>query len=322
MSRDGDAFAGAALESLAPSRLAVNGVPAASRDGASDSKARPTVATVDPWVRMRRHVGCSTLSVGLAFAGGCARPTPVNPSFPLSSDAATAALRDDAERPVHLARPVVVIGGFLDPGVAAAVLAADVRRATGDDRVTGVELGTFLTLDGCRRHVIDAVDVAFPTTDPTATTEVDVVGYSLGGVVARDAANPAAPGDRRLRIARLFTISSPLRGATAATLLSADLHPIQGPMRPGSPFLARLNDPAVAGRYPICSYVCLGDDAVGARNASLPGVPPWWVSGPMVGSPHDWAFLDDRIVADVVARLRGDRPFTTSPPAPLPDDEP
>ena len=253
----------------------------------------------------------------LAVLAGCVPATPVNPSFPTTPDAATARLAAAADCPVRLRRPVVVIGGFLDPGVAAAVLAADVRRGTGDDRVADVELGTFLTLDACRQHVLDVVDAAFPTADPVTTTEVDVVGYSLGGIVARYAADPAGPGVRRLRIARLFTISSPLRGAVAATTLSVDLHPIQGPMRPGSPFLARLNRPA-APRYPVCSYVCLGDEAVGPANASLPGTPPWWVASPPTLSPHDWAFLDDRIVADVVARLRGDRPLTTSPPAPLP----
>ncbi len=248
--------------------------------------------------------------------GGCASATPVNPSFPLSTDRATAALQVDADRPVRLQRPVVVIGGFLDPGVAAAVLAADVRRATRDDRVIAVELGTFLTLDQCRGHVLAAVDEAFPSPDPAATTEVDVVGYSLGGIAARYAADPGTPATRRLRIGRLFTISSPLRGATSATLLSADLHPIQGPMRPGSPFVARLN--ATPPAYPVCSYVCLGDEAVGPGNASLPGTPPWWVTGPAVGSAHDWAFLDDRIVADIVARLRGDPPFSSVPATPLP----
>ena len=241
---------------------------------------------------------------------------PVNPSFPVTPDVAADALRRDADRPVRLLRPVVVIGGFADPGVAAAVLAADVRRATGDERVVSVELSTFLTLDQCRRHVLAVVDDAFPTADPDATTEVDVIGYSLGGIAARYAADPAAAGERRLRIARLFTISSPLRGATAATQLPVDLHPIQGPMRPGSAFLARLN--AAPPPYPVYSYVCLGDEPVGPANASLPGTPPWWVTAPGVGSPHDWAFLDDRIVADIVARLRGDRPFATRPPAPLP----
>jgi hypothetical protein len=256
--------------------------------------------------------------VATVLVCGCVPAAPVTPSFPVTPEAATASLRTDADHPVHLRRPVVVIGGFLDPGVAAAVLAADVRRATGDDRVTSIELGTFLTLDGCRRHVIDAVDATFPSADPTVTTEVDAVGYSLGGIVARYAADPGT-AERRLRVARLFTISSPLRGVKAAILLSVDLHPIQGPMRPGSPFLARLND--TAGAYPVYSYVCLNDDTVGPSNASLPGTPPWWLAGPPIVSAHDWAFLDDRIVADIAARLRDERPFATVPTAPLPGGE-
>jgi len=49
----GVACAGAALESLAPSRLAAGGVTSASRDGAIDFNARPAFATVFPGPRIR-----------------------------------------------------------------------------------------------------------------------------------------------------------------------------------------------------------------------------------------------------------------------------
>ncbi len=64
--------------------------------------------------------------------------------------------------------------------------------------------------------VIDAVDQKFPSSDPEVTTEVDVIGYSMGGLAARYAAMPATAvnlSKRRLQIGRLFTISSPHRGA-------------------------------------------------------------------------------------------------------------
>jgi pimeloyl-ACP methyl ester carboxylesterase len=207
-----------------------------------------------------------------------------------------------------------------DPGFAAAILASDFKTYTRDDRVIGVSLGFSVDEAEFRRRIIDAVDKAFPSTDLVMTTDVDVIGYSLGGLAARDAALFPTHG-RRLRVHRLFTISSPNRGAVCTTRVPFTVIKLQEQMTPGSAFLRSINDTAdPAALFPIYSYVCLGDDEVGPNNAAPPGMGVWWVSRPLLFDPHDWAFLDLRIRADIVRRLRDETPLSTDPPAPLPGE--
>ena len=255
--------------------------------------------------------------------GGCGTATPnapLNPSFPVTFARADAVLARDAAHPVPLRRPLVIVGGFLDPGFGPRTLARRFHEWTGDPRVVSVAIGSDQSWTDCRRRVIDAVDASFPTADPNQTTEVDVIGASLGGLVARYAALPPTPGQRRLRIARLFTLSSPLRGASLADAIPLNLHPLQAGMRTDSWVVRATNAPLpAADLYSVFSYVRLHDDQVGTANAAVPGVTPWWVSAPPWPRPtHHGSFLDRRILADVAARLRGEPPLSSDPPAPIP----
>ena len=90
-------------------------------------------------------------------------------------------------------------------------------------------------------------------------------------------------------------------------------------LRHGSPFLMSLNDPAVEVDYPIYPYVRLGDQMVGAHNAAPPGQGVWWVANRPGEDAHMVATRDPRIKADIARRLRGEEPFTRSPPEPLPN---
>jgi hypothetical protein len=276
-------------------------------------------------------------------AMGCATHTP-NPSFNVSNDDAREALREMSHDAKPLPRPLVILGGLDDPGIAAMVLEDDIRELTGDDpRVIGVSFFFCGSFDGCRKRVIDAVDKAFPSDDPVWTTEVDVVAVSMGGLVARYAAappkmKPASPDatsqpttdrspTRRLRIARLFTISSPHRGAALAFLPT--FNQLQIDMRAGSKFLQRLDacDELVeagsaqtrpSDSYELIPYVRLDDMIVGEKNAAPEGWTPWWVPAVPLQDSHMFAIADPRIVADIARRLRGEPPLTTDPPAPLP----
>jgi pimeloyl-ACP methyl ester carboxylesterase len=193
-----------------------------------------------------------------------------------------------------------------------------------DPRIIAVTLAECGSFEECRKKVIYAVDREFPTADPARTTEVDVIGYSMGGIVARYAAlgppstgpgqGPAATA-RTLRINRLFTISSPNLGAEEARLLPL-LHPLQKGLRPGSEFLNRLNAAPLA--YSGYAYIRLGDSVIGEANAALPGKGVWWVSTPPLSFPHNRAHADERILADISRRLRGEPPLATEPPSPLP----
>jgi pimeloyl-ACP methyl ester carboxylesterase len=249
---------------------------------------------------------------------GCGT-APRNPSFDLPAADARRALREMRQSPRGLERPVVVLDG-LGPPVASWLLADQVRRATGGDRrdFVGVTFVFSMSLDNCRRRVVDAVERHFPSDDPRFTREVDVVAMSMGGVVARYAAapEPAARG-KRLRIARLFTISSPHVGAELAALPPV-LGQLQLDLRERSPFLRALARREAEADYELYPYVRLGDCIVGDTNAAPAGVTPLWLPNLPLEDAHLAAWRDPRIMADIARRLRGERPFATDPPQPLP----
>jgi pimeloyl-ACP methyl ester carboxylesterase len=164
-------------------------------------------------------------------------------------------------------------------------------------------------LAACRDRLLRAVEQAFPGEDLTWTTEVDVVAQSMGGLVARYAALPPPDGQgRRLRIARLFTISTPHRGARLACLPT--LHPLHRSMRPDSPIVAALQAALPQARYELYPYVGYHDLIVGREHAAPQGQTAWWVDTGPPGLAHLGAMLDPRIQADIARRLRGEPPFT------------
>ena len=253
-----------------------------------------------------------------AIVAGCAGRGPVNPSFSVTAKEARSALRQMAATPKPLQRPLVILGGWFDPGVAVVNLERKFRRWTGDERVTSVAFPFKSSFEDCRAAVISAVDRAFPNDDPHWTTEVDMVAVSMGGLVGRYAAMACHPTGRSLRIARLFTLATPHRGANLAALPT--VNPLQIQMRHGSPFLAGLERPASSVPYQLYSYVRLGDVIVGAPNTAPEGQQPWWIRNLPLEYPHLLVFRDPRILADIARRIRGESPYTTTPPAPFPQE--
>jgi hypothetical protein len=248
---------------------------------------------------------------------GCGGPQLVNPSFPITEAAARRDLARMAGEPKPLERPLVVISGFVDPGFAALSMHDQMVAATGDRRVATISLFECMSFEECRQKIVGVVSRAFPNDDPRWTTEVDVIGFSLGGLAARVAADdgPGHRDNRRLRIHTLFTIDAPNRGAQRAAEMPI-LHPLMRGMRPGSALLVALN--ARRPTYSVVAYVRLNDKPVGVRNAGVDGYPLWWVATPPFSNPHSGAVLDPRILADIARRLRGETPLTTLSPAPLP----
>ncbi len=249
------------------------------------------------------------------LGAGCSAPA--NPSFPLSVPDAKAALRRMEDNPKPLRRPIVILGGYHDPGLGTLLWRNEVRRWAPDARIIAVSYPFSRDFDQCRRDVIAAVDRACPTDDPKATAEVDVIGASMGGLVGRYAA-VAKPGERRLNVVRLITVSSPHRGAAWAGLPA--MSRLHADMRRESPFLRKLaqaEEATAADDYELVAYVRKGDRIVGADNAAPAGMKAWWVPDRPLESPHFGASLDPRIRADVARRLRGETPFTTEPPAPV-----
>jgi pimeloyl-ACP methyl ester carboxylesterase len=286
----------------------------------------------DEVICMTRHDGATEAVAGGGWAGvlagllsfaaflpGCAVGKQENPSFPLTVKQAKADLRWMRDHPVKLQRPVVVLGGWGDVmGLPPAYLAEQLRRAVGDDRIISIGFGMCTTFDACRKRVLKRVDAAYPPEDPAWTREVDVVGFSMGGIVARYATSPTGEGgaERRLRIANLYTISTPHRGASMSKVVAPGS--LARDMRPGSKFLEVLDREQASVDYPILPYVRLEDTIVGADNAAPAGQTPWWLPARAWSRSHTDAYRDPRLVAEIARRLRGEEAFTTEPAVGVP----
>ena len=261
--------------------------------------------------------------VGILFAlfgiliAGCT-PEMVNPSFNLTHAQARADIAAMQRDPLPLDRPVVIVGGFLDPNLSSSNECCLLRSIADHPRIIRVSLFTAGSFAECRRRIIDDVDKALPPTDPQWTQEVDVIGNSLGGLAARYAAAPSEDPAHpcRLRIARLFTVSSPLRGARLAQAIA--LTQFHRDMIPGSKFLQSLARTDAFATYTTISYVHLGDQTVGPPNAALPGARPYWLTDSFWIPPHMGAMYDPRILADIARRLRDEPPLTAPIPTTLP----
>src|SRR4051794_368235 len=172
-------------------------------------------------------VPAGMMLVAVVAAGCASERENLNPSFPITIEQGRAELERMACDPRPLERPVVILGGFLDPGIGALAVGSELRKCVRDPRIVSVNFLFCDSFDACRQRVVDAVDRAFPTGDPNETVEVDVIGLSMGGLVGRYcAANlptpvPATQGAsierqriaRRLRVHTLYTASSPHAGA-------------------------------------------------------------------------------------------------------------
>lgn len=274
---------------------------------------------------MHASLRLALLALATAAITGCAA-RPVNPSFSVAAADAKQVIRDIQSAPAALDRPVIACAGWADPGFASGYVSGQLRKAFAGahDQTLVVNFVGRYHFDTCRDKLIAAVDAAFPTDDPTWTTEVDVVAFSMGGLVARYAAaqpiadgRPTATTGRRLKIRRLFTISTPHRGATLAPVPSVE--PRIRSMRSGSPLLAHLDAAWPTRRYDFTAYTRLNDPIVGTQNTAPPETMAYWVAAPPFARSHQEAYRDPRIVADILRRLRNETPLTGPQPAPLPD---
>ena len=246
---------------------------------------------------------------------GCSADSPANPSFALTVAAAKAELKQMEASPLPASRPILVIGGYADPGIVTSQLAAHLREVlTPESKIVVVAPGLTGTMDEARRIVLDAIEKDLPSEDPVWTAEVDVVGVSMGGLVARYAAMPGEDSRKRLKIARLMTISTPHRGADWAMMPTIEDRVVD--MRADSAFLCSLDEAEQC--FEVLPYCRLNDWIVGCENASPPGRTAWWVQNQPFQFGHLDAHKDPRILADISRRLRGEEAYATVPAAELP----
>lgn len=156
---------------------------------------------------------------------------------------------DDA--PVPLAgdggRPVVLLHGFVDNRSVFLLLRRALARH-GRHHVVSLDysplMGDLRTAAEALGRRIEAVLAR------TGRTEVDLVGHSLGGLVARYYVQ-RLDGDARVRT--LVTLGTPHAGTSVAAPL-ADAHPLVRQMRPGSEVLRELAAPAPGCRTRFVSF--------------------------------------------------------------------
>jgi len=220
------------------------------------------------------------------------------------------------DQPKRGQNPIIVLGGWRDPGFVAWRLQRALEAVvTPDTPIFRLSFGTVTSFDQTREELIALVDRELPSGDPEWTTTVDIVAFSMGGLVARYAAAPNG-NSRRLRIDRLFTIAAPHRGARSAFLMFFD--PLARDMRPGSEFLRHLDKAFVTASYEVIPYTRLSDPIVGEANSSPPNQTPLWVPARLLQTSHLFSAFDARIRADITRRLRGEKSLFTEPLAPLP----
>lgn len=273
-------------------------------------------------LRVWNRAGHWALLTGAAILlAGCSPDQPLNPSFPLTWSDAKADLQRMRGEPKAIARPLVIASGLYDPGLVSAALTRRLRGLTRSD--APIESVSFFfngSFESCRARLIDAVEEAFPGASGENDVLIDVIGVSMGGLVARAAASSTEEDPRRLRIARLFTISSPHRGARLSWMPTCDSRVID--MRAGSDFLADLDAHLAEARYEIIPYGRLGDAIVGVENTAPHGVHPWWVANAPLSFAHVGAPEDPRILADIARRVRDETPWTSVPAAAIPGSTP
>ncbi|MFD0373261.1 lipase family alpha/beta hydrolase [Streptomyces sp. NPDC127114] len=150
--------------------------------------------------------------------------------------------------PGAAARPVVLLHGFVDNRSVFVLLRRALARH-GRDSVESLnyspltcDLRTAAELLG--RRVTELLD-------RTGHTEVDLVGHSLGGLIARYYVQRLG-GDAKVRT--LVTLGTPHSGTAFAPLALADAHPLVRQMRPGSEVLTELAGPAPGCRTRFVSF--------------------------------------------------------------------
>ncbi|MEU1463463.1 alpha/beta fold hydrolase [Streptomyces sp. NPDC005727] len=173
--------------------------------------------------------------------------------------------------------PVVLLHGFIDNRSVFVLLRRSLARS-GRQRVESLNYSPLtcdirIAAELLGRHVEEICE-------RTGSTQVDIVGHSLGGLIARYYAQ-CLGGDIRVRT--LVTLGTPHSGTRAVPLASA--HPIVRQMRPGSEVIEELTRPAPGCRTRFVSFwsdldsvmdplesACIDHPDLEVRNVRVTGI--------------------------------------------------
>ena len=154
---------------------------------------------------------------------------------------------EDATRlPTEAKPPVVLLHGFIDNRSVFVLL----RRSLAQHGHRQVESLNYSPLTCDIRTAAELLGRHIEEIcERTGSREVDIVGHSLGGLIARYYVQRLG-GD--LRVRTLVTLGTPHSGTAVVPLASA--HPIVRQMRPGSPVIEELTRPAPGCRTHFVSF--------------------------------------------------------------------
>jgi pimeloyl-ACP methyl ester carboxylesterase len=229
-----------------------------------------------------------------------------NPDFPWEGAELAAARERVLGARGGVRRPVVFLSGYHSPSFPMRLL-----------RSRLVALGA---LEGVYSRVISypvawSVEMAAAKaarvirSDAKLQGGIDVVGHSMGGIVARELSRVES-----CNITRLFTLATPHRGALLAERVRPDKGAVQ--LRAGSQLLARLDDAFPrwkSGGGELCCYATLRDWMVGATRSSPLDEPLHWLDvhrRHVRMLSHYVIVTDERIILDLALRLVGARPMS------------
>ncbi|MFF8969626.1 esterase/lipase family protein [Streptomyces sp. NPDC014995] len=153
---------------------------------------------------------------------------------------------DPARLPAQGQPPVVLLHGFIDNRSVFVLLRRSLAQH-GRHRVESLNYSPLtcdirIAAELLGRHIEEICE-------RTGSSQVDVVGHSLGGLIARYYAQRLG-GDARIRT--LVTLGTPHAGTRVAPLANA--HPIVRQMRPGSEVIEELSRPAPGCRTHFVSF--------------------------------------------------------------------
>ena len=144
--------------------------------------------------------------------------------------------RDTTRLPAEAAPPVVLLHGFIDNRSVFVLL----RRSLAQHGRQQIETLNYSPLTRDIRAAAELLGRRIEEIcERTGAGQIDVVGHSLGGLIARYYVQRLG-GDARVRT--LVTLGTPHSGTRVMPV--ADAHPIVRQMRPGSPVLEELTLPA------------------------------------------------------------------------------
>ena len=236
-------------------------------------------------------------------------------SFPVDACAVNAELARLRANPVKLSRPVVILSGYHTPVQVAWWLRVQLTRLTSGDAAdfATVSYPTQTRIEHAAERCLASLGRRWKK-----LPDIDAVGISMGGLVARYAAlapdrrtHPSreitsSPG--RLPVARLFTFATPHQGSIRAAKIAPD--DAARDMKPGSAFLDALN--AHQRDYPVICYVHRGDNFVAPPAAAPPGQTAFTADGSRLMS-HFTTAHNPWFLADLARRLRGETPLLGDP---------